>query len=291
VYGTILVLPPNSLLPFVILGWALSEEPGVTSHRVHDVSFGVIFLLAFVGLLAQFRTPREKVLPMLQALIPIIVLIVVETAVAGFDPELMPLYGMFGLPPLLLAALHPSRRQLVRPPTRPSRLLLGLAIVVAIPLLVFATSQVLIGGDAEVLGAPVYEQLEQLPETATFEEFDAAFTETIEELGLTEDDRVYIEHGGHWTAMAAWAIGLVVLALLVGLRVPGFRLSGWSVGAAIAYFGIVSLATPDDASSAGLGFGIGAILWGLVFIVSTEIERRRLPDADAPSQPALTSFP
>jgi hypothetical protein len=162
---------------------------------------------------------------------------------------------------------------------------------VAVPLLVFSTSQALIGGDAEVLGAPVYEQLDQLPESATFEEFDAAFTETIEELGLTDDDRVYIEHGGHWTAMAAWALGLVVLALLVGLRVPGFRLSGWSVGAAIAYYGVVSLATPDDASSAGLGFGLGAIIWGLTFIVSTEIERRRLPDADVPSQPAFTGSP
>jgi len=94
------------------------------------------------------------------------------------------------------------------------------------------------------------------------------------ELGVDPDQRELIEHSFHWPGMAAFAFGLVVLAFLVALRIIGFRFSGWSAGGAIAYYGVVSLATPDDASSAGVVGGAAAVVWGILFVVFTEIEAR-----------------
>ncbi|MGH8923768.1 MAG: hypothetical protein ACRDWA_03855 [Acidimicrobiia bacterium] len=60
-------------------------------------------------------------------------------------------------------------------------------------------------------------------------------------------------------------MGLVVLAFVVAIRVRGFRVTAWSVALAVAYNGIVSLATPDDASSAGLVGRILSFAWGVAF--------------------------
>lgn len=40
------------------------------SHRIHDLTFGFIFVPAVVGMLAQIRRPSKNVAGMLMALIP-----------------------------------------------------------------------------------------------------------------------------------------------------------------------------------------------------------------------------
>ena len=47
----------------IALGWFLEEfeetaGAAAVSHRVHEVSFGVLFALMLVGVLAQLRNPR-----------------------------------------------------------------------------------------------------------------------------------------------------------------------------------------------------------------------------------------
>jgi hypothetical protein len=275
----ILLVSPVSLLPQAFLGWLLTGEG--TSHRVHEVSFGVIFLVSLLGLLAQFRSTSKKVVPMQQVAVPILALIVVQVLVSGVQPEILPIFAIFGIPPILLALLHPTAREVFRPSLRPSPTLLVLAAVLAVPMLLFAVNQIRTGVDAQQVAAPVFEQLEQLPEDATEEDFERAFEQAMTELGVDPDQRELIEHSFHWPGMAAFAFGLVVLAFLVALRIIGFRFSGWSVGGAIAYYGVVSLATPDDASSAGPVGGAAAVAWGIVFVVFTEIEARSSKQSEA----------
>lgn len=268
-YGLLLV-SPLSLLPYAVIGWLLTGTG--TSHRVHEVSIGVIFVISLIGLLAQVRSTPAKIAPMQQVAVPVLVLIIVELLVNGVGPDTGLLFLIFGIPPILLAILHPSRPQVFKPRPRPSRALMTMAVLLAIPALIFAIAQMRAGVEAADLGAPVFERLE-VPDDAGPAEFEQAITEVFDELGIPEEQRTTIQHSGHWSAMAAFAIGLMVLAFLVGIRVPGFRVTAWSVGAAVAYYGIVSLATPGDASSAGLG-GILCLLWGAAFIALSEREAR-----------------
>ena len=268
-YGLLLV-SPLSLLPYAVIGWLLTGNG--TSHRVHEVSIGVIFLISLIGVLAQVRSTAAKVAPMQQVAVPILVLIIIELLVNGIGPDTGFLFLLFGVSPILLAILHPSRRQVFKPTPRPSRALLTMAVLLAIPALIFAVAQIRAGVEAAELGAPVFAQLE-IADDATPAEFEQAISDIFDDLGVPEEQRETIQHSGHWSAMAAFAIGLVILAVLVAIRVVGFRVTAWSVGAAVAYYGIVSLATPDDASSAGLG-GILCLLWGAVFIAFAERETR-----------------
>lgn len=268
-YG-LLLISPLSLLPYALIGWLLTGNG--TSHRVHEVSIGVIFVISLIGVLAQVRSTAVKVAPMQQVGVPILVLIIVELLVNGLGPDTGFLFLLFGVIPILLALLHPSRRQVFKPTSQPSRALVTMAVLLAIPALIFAVAQTRAGVEAAELGTPVFAQLD-IPDDATPAEFEVAISEIFDELGVPEEQRETIQHSGHWSAMAAFAIGLVILAFLVAIRVRGFRITAWSVGLAVAYYGIVSLATPDDASSAGLG-GILCLLWGSVFIALAERDAR-----------------
>ena len=269
-YGLLLV-SPLSVLPYAVIGWLLTGTG--TSHRVHEISFGVIFVISLIGLLAQVRSTPAKVAPMQQVAVPILVLIITELLVSGVGPETGMIFLLFGVPPILLAILHPSRRQVFKPTPQPSGALVTLAVLLAVPGLIFAVAQIQAGVEAAELGAPVFQRLD-VPDDATPAEFEQAITEIFDDLGIPEEQRETIQHSGHWSAMAAFAIGLVVLAFLVAIRVRGFRLTAWSVGVAVAYYGIVSLATPDDASSAGLFGGLLCLLWGAAFVALAEREAR-----------------
>ncbi|HJQ95143.1 MAG TPA: hypothetical protein VJ935_05475 [Acidimicrobiia bacterium] len=269
-YGLLLV-SPLSVLPYAVLGWLLTGTG--TSHRVHEVSFGVVFLISLIGLVAQVRSTPTKVAPMQQVALPILVLIITESLVNGFNPETGTIFLIFGVPPILLAILHPSRREVFKPTPRPSKNLVAMAILLAIPAVLFVVAQITAGVEAAELGAPVFERLD-VPLDASPAEFEQAITEIFDDLDIPEEERETIQHSGHWSAMAGFAIGLVVMAFLVAIRVRGFRVTAWSVGLAVAYYGIVSLATPDDASSAGLIGGFSCALWGVAFVALAERDAR-----------------
>lgn len=269
-YGLLLV-SPLSVLPYAVLGWLLTGTG--TSHRVHEVSFGVVFLISLIGLLAQVRSTSTKVAPMQQVAVPILALIITESLVNGVNPETGTIFLMFGVPPILLAILHPSRREVFKPTPRTSKTLVAMAVLLAIPAVLFAVAQITAGLEAAELGAPVFERLD-VPLDASPAEFEQAITEIFDDLDIPEEQRETIQHSGHWPAMGGFAIGLVVMTFLVAIRVRGFRVTAWSVGLAVAYYGIVSLATPDDASSAGLIGGVLCVLWGAAFVGLAERDVR-----------------
>jgi hypothetical protein len=269
-YGLLLV-SPLSVLPYAVLGWLLTGTG--TSHRVHEVSFGVVFLISLIGLLAQVRSTPTKVAPMQQVAIPILTLIITESLVNGVNSETGAIFLMFGVPPILLAFLHPSRREVFKPTPQPSKVLVAMAVLLAIPAVFFTVAQITAGVEAAKLGAPVFERLD-VPRDASPAEFEQAITEIFDDLDIPEEERETIQHSGHWSAMAGFAIGILVMTCLVAIRVRGFRVTAWSVGLAVAYYGIVSLATPDDASSAGLIGGVFCLLWGAAFVALTERDTR-----------------
>ena len=147
-----------------------------------------------------------------------------------------------------------------------------MAILLAIPAVFFVVAQLTAGVEASELGAPVFERLD-VPLDASPQNSSRRLQRSSMNSTFPRKN-VMIEHSGHWSAMAGFAIGLVVMAFLVAIRVRGSRVTAWSVGLAVAYYGIVSLATPDDASSAGSIAGILCVLWGVAFVALAERDAR-----------------
>jgi hypothetical protein len=131
-----------SPIMFLVLGWFMEIEPGQVSHAVHEISFGALFALAVVGLLAQLRRPTDKVAPAYQVAISIGVLIVLALAV---DRMLDPVIGIFSLAIVLTLALHPSGRRILVPETSPSPLMLGAAALLIVPFAIFAVTEIRLG--------------------------------------------------------------------------------------------------------------------------------------------------
>lgn len=287
-FALLLISPEMSPLTFGVLGWFLfAEEIGGTSHRVHDVSFGAAFAISFVGVLAQLRSAWHKVAPMQQVAIPIYLLILAEIIISGLSADIVPLFVLFGLPPLLIALLHPARREVFRPTVRPSPVLLGMVVVAAVPLLVFAVGQFRAGLEGVAIAtSPEFEELNRLEEDpdATEEQFEAAFEEAITAAQLTPEERELVEHFFHWPGMAAVAVAIILVGLLAALRIRGWRVTAWTAGLALAYYGLVSVLTPDDASSGGYLWGGLAIAWGIIFVILAEREARAARVIAGPAQ-------
>jgi hypothetical protein len=262
-----------SPLPFAVLGLFLEET---VTHRIHETAFGFIFVLSLVGLLSQLRHPTYKIAQMWQAAIPIWLTIFAIILIGEpIDPTIM----MFLVIPALIIVLHPGRQLLFRPPTAVSRLLVALTIVAAVPLLAFAIQEFRIGQDAAAIAGDV---VENLPDDITVEEADRRLRAAAD----NPEDEEKAVHFGHWSAMAAFAVSIVVLAGLAALRPPGWRLTAWSAGIAAFIYGFASLIVPDDASAAITVWAVVAMLWGIGFIFAAEYELRSPGRAQATPAPS-----
>lgn len=284
---SLLLLSPLSPMAAVVLGWFLGpEETGGVSHRVHDLAFGAMFTIAFLGTVSQLRSAWWKVAPMQQAIVAIVVLVVVETAISGLDPEFLPVLASFLLPVLAIGLLHPARGELVHPSLRPSRMLGVMAVLAVVPLLVAAVNQAQVGVSAvAIANRPEFRALEEVPE----EEFEVAFDEALGAAGLDPQTREEVEHFFHWPAMASFFLIVAIIITLAALRVRGWRLTAWTAGLVVAYYGLASFLTPLDASSAGRAGGALAMAWALLFIVIAEREIRAPVSVPGGAEEALPS--
>jgi hypothetical protein len=264
-------------LPFLVLGWFL-EEPGTVSHKVHEISFGALFALILVGLLAQLRGPERKLGPLAQVVVPLAVTILVLVLIANESDPILVVFAVF---PLVIIALHPGRHYLLRPPTSLSPPMMTLVLIAAIPMLIFAIQQLETAYEAGRIAPEVFDAL---PESASDEEFEAAIRE-----GTSPATRQAVQHYGHWSAMGAFSLSLLILAVVAALRPPGWRIVAWSAGLGVMVYGLASLLNPTDASAHGGPAAIAALLWGGALIVTAERERRALPsgrtEAEVPSPP------
>ncbi|MGH2701460.1 MAG: hypothetical protein ACRDJ2_06735 [Actinomycetota bacterium] len=268
---------------FAILGWFIEE--GATSHRVHEIVFGFIFTMNLVGLLAQLRKPELRVAQMYQVFI-ISWLLVATTLIV--DREIFINVVFFFVLPPVLVILHPARDQLLRPVINLSRVLLILLLAAAIPWVYYAVNEFRIGLDASRVATPVFEIVEnRLPDDATEDEFEDALLAELRRATDSNEEFEAAQHSGHWSAMGAFALIILGLAGVGALRPTGWRVPAWCAGLSAILYGSASFANPGDASSATSLWALLAIVWGVVFILATERERREFqPAGEAVGQPA-----
>jgi hypothetical protein len=255
-------------MPYALLGWFLEE--GTVSHRIHQTSFGWIFVLSFVALLAQLRRPETKVAQMYQVLIAIGLLAATTIIV---DRLIDPIVIAFIVLPIVLVALHPNRSGILRPSTHVNRTLMALALVVVVPLLIGAVVQFRIGLEATRIAGPIFEELESrsnLSEDEFERELNAATRRATDSPEKAEE----AAHAGHWSAMAAFNLVIGGLAMMAALRPPGWRLAAWSAGLSAVLFGAASIANPGDASALNGYWSTLAIVWGIGFILIAEAATR-----------------
>jgi hypothetical protein len=268
-----------NLMAGAVVGWFAEE--GAISHRVHLIVFGWVFVLGFVGLVAHLRRPERRVAQMYQVLIAL-GLIVASTLI--IDRLVDPIVISFLVLPLLLVALHPNRSNLLHPTTNLSKTLAALALVATIPLVVDAFVQVRIGLDASRVAPQI---LEGIDENLSDDQFEKEFNAAARRATDTPEEAEQVVHYGHWSAMGAFNLIIVGLALVASLRPPGWRLPAWSAGLSAVLFGVASIANPGDASALNRYWAVLAIAWGIGFIVTAETTRRA--SAAAPVTPAATA--
>ena len=204
-------------------------------HRIHDLTYGFVFLPAVVGIVAQLRRPMHNVAGMLMAIIPWIGL----SLAAVFSTTPFVIASAQSLLPALLivftALLHPSASDFFRSfrVTRVNRVMVLLVVIAAVPLLA------------------------------------SAFTN----IGLQRT--VADEHAamGHYGFMAAFAFTVVGVGLLASLRPDGWRITAWIAGLLPVLFGVTSVMYPDVSSGLGLAWALAAIAWGLVFVAAAELTK------------------
>jgi peptidoglycan/LPS O-acetylase OafA/YrhL len=225
---------PSLALTDLVLG--LIPDSSASSSAAGNVAYGVIgAVLIAPALASQVRRPERKIAPLQQ--IALVALALACAALASGEPVGVAGAVVVLIPLLVLLALHPDRRDVLRRPRRPSVPLLALALAAAVPALVYAW-EVTANGRAD------------LP---------------------PEDSFAYVP--SLWSAAAGMALGAILVAVLAALRPPGWPVSAGCVAVAALLFGIASNINPDIAASGGRGWGSAAIVWSLAWIAVAARER------------------
>jgi hypothetical protein len=214
-------------------------------HRVHDLTFGFLFVPAIVGILAQLRRPSKNVAGMLMALIPsagLLLTLLLTLVVTNNTNVLQPPWVTVMMAALLAALLHPAERAFFRSfrVSRVNWVMLALVAIAAVPLLAFAATSIRLQG------------------TITDEHAAA----------------------GHYGFMAAFAFTVIGIGLLASLRPDGWRLTAWVAGLLPVFLGLTSLIYADASSSLGLVWAVAAIAWGFGFVTAAELTK----DAELPTR-------
>jgi len=207
------------------------QEPG---HRIHDLTFGFLFIPAIVGILAQFRRPAQNVAGMLMALTPtaaLLLTLLLTTILTNNTRVLQPPWVTVGATALIAVGLHPAGREFFHSfrVSGANRVMVALVVVAAAPLLVFAATNI-------------------------------GFQ------GSVADDHAA---AGHYGFMAALSFTVIGVGLLASLRPDGWRLTAWVAGLLPILLGFVSLIYPVT-SSLSPPWALAAIAWGAGFVVTAE---------------------
>ena len=208
-------------------------------HRTHDLTFGFLFVPAVVGILAQLRRPSKNVANQLMALIPsvgLLLTLLLTLVLANNTRVLQPPWVTVGASALIAMSLHPAGRGFFRSFSfsRVNPVMLALVIIAAVPLLVYASTNIGLQG-------------------------------------TVADDHAA---AGHYGFMAAFGFTVIGVGLLASLRPDGWRLTAWVTGLLAALFGSTSVIYPDSSSSLGTVWAIAAIAWGVAFIAAAELSKK-----------------
>jgi hypothetical protein len=231
----LMALRLDFLLPGPFAQMAHFTEP---HHRTHDLTFAYLFIPAIVGVLVQLRRPGRNVAGMLMALVPsagLLLSVLLTVVLYGNARTLQPPWLTVMAGALIAFVLHPAGRAFFGSfrVSRTNWVLVGLVAVAAVPLVVFAATNIGLQG-------------------------------------TVPDDHAA---AGHYGFMAAFAFTVVGVGLLASLRSDGWRLTAWVAGLLAALLGITSVVYPDATSSLGLPWALAVIAWGAAFVAAAELTK------------------
>ncbi len=216
---------------------AAASHFSTRDHRIHDVTFGLLYGIGAVSLLVQLRSPRTNIAAQLMAIAPFAALGITFVTTnywlafgTDFQMYATIVYGGLTLAALLLHPTGPRLFDALREP-RTDRTLRFLTAIVALPLLALVADNI----SAQRTQAPgdIHWQL------------------------------------GHYGFMAALGVTIGIGALLTSLHPLGWRLTGYTTAAAATIVGVLSLAYPDVDSSLHPAWALALIVWSAAFAVAT----------------------
>ena len=155
-------------------------------------------------------------------------------AVAALDPASVGEVLPVFLFALVIALLHPGGRRLLGVGENYSPALLGLVAVAAVPLALFVVNQF-----------------------------------TLQAIATDEHAMAT-----HYVFMGLIGLTIIGGGVVAGLGLSGYRIAAWMTGLLAAYYGVLSVAFPDQVGSVGALWGALMILWGVAFVVAAELSRR-----------------
>lgn len=223
-------------MQFVVRAWLPGY--GAPTHRVHHVMIGGLLALLVLSVGVQLYRPAARVGAFLLGgtiIASLAVVTVVAEGLAGLGE-----IAIFVVPMIVLAALHPAVGAFRPRWTDLDRRLVVLAVVAAIPLLVYAALQL--------------------------------------NLHLTlADEHVAFDH---YVLMAAGAITIGVSALIASAKPAGWRALAYGAVGLLGIVAIASIAFPDPAQGVNFGLigGLVAVIWALAYLLVAEdrIQHRRV---------------
>jgi hypothetical protein len=226
---------PSLAVADLVLG--LIPARSESSHAAGNLAYGIIgSVLVAPAFASQVRRPERKTAPLQQIALVGLALSLAAVAsgayvgIAGAAVVLVPL--------VVVLALHPARRQVLRGPRRPSLALVALALAALVPALAYAL-EMAANGRAN------------LPPEDSY-----AYVPTV------------------WSATAAMAFATVLIGFLAALRPSGWPIPAASVAVAALLFGTASIINPDIPASGGRGWGAAAILWSIAWVAAATRERK-----------------
>ncbi len=219
-------------LSFGVLTFTPGHE--FPTHRVHHVALGSVFWLFLLGLLAQFYRPEDRIGWLQGAILVFSILAVVAAIVSGVGEGAGLL--IFIVPAIVIGLLHPARDDLVPSIENRDVRLLGLALVAAIPLTIFAAGQI------------------DLQQTMT-------------------DDHAFFTH---YAMMATAALFVGLAAIIGSLKSAGWRVLVYAAGVIVVLVGAMAIAFPGAEQGVNVGTPAAAVavLWGLAFVGLAEYTER-----------------
>lgn len=195
----------NAELALGITGWV--ENLGI--HQIHDMTiFGLLWLALVVPLALLLYHPARRVNTVLA---PILFLVPVAIFAALANSPILMLPLIFGVLGLVALALHPAGRDLLQfdRVEAPSRVLVGLLVVAAVPLLLYAGDQV------------------------------------VRQLTLADEHAMFV----HYAGMAIASVYVLVMGVLAVVRERDWRFAAWSAGVVALILGVTSILFTVESSA------------------------------------------
>lgn len=223
------------------LGWPIAAFGGFpvdegATHEMHWFTIGVFTWVIVLAILANLRDAASQVGAAWTYALGTVLAFGLVLLLADLPPEVAPILGAAIAIAVLAFFTHPSSlRAKFTPTERPSRILLTLTALAAVPLTIYAVGQLQIHLDS----------------------------------GIADEHFEF----GHWVVMGVSSLLAVLLAGVAASKVSGWRVPLWLSGAMVVALGIGSIGMTAVSQLSTL-WAVVAIAWGVAFVAAGEREAR-----------------